>query len=86
MADWAQRCLDQNGLVVMPHAPAPQLERVADVVLALGDRQWTGFSYTFQFESSQRQIHRLLTHATWEIGGSIAGNTVLSQGQCNISL
>lgn len=33
MADWAQRCLDQNGLVVMPHAPNPQLERVADVVL-----------------------------------------------------
>jgi len=33
MADWAQRCLDQKGLVVMPHAPNPQLERVADVVL-----------------------------------------------------
>ncbi len=35
MAEWAQRCIDQNGLVVMPHAPAPQLERAADIVLGL---------------------------------------------------
>ncbi len=35
MADWAQRCIDQNGLVVLPHAPNPQLERAADVVLGL---------------------------------------------------
>lgn len=35
MAEWAQRCIDQGGLVVMPHAPAPQLERAADVVLGL---------------------------------------------------
>ena len=35
MADWARRCIDQNGLVVMPHAPNPQGERAADVVLGL---------------------------------------------------
>lgn len=35
MAEWAQRCLDQGGLVVMPHAPTPQLERAADMVLGL---------------------------------------------------
>ena len=35
MAEWAQRCIDQNGLVVMPHAPNPQLERAADIVLGL---------------------------------------------------
>ena len=35
MADWAQRCIDQNGLVVMPHAPNPQGERAADIVLGL---------------------------------------------------
>ena len=33
MAEWAQRCIDQGGLVVMPHAPEPQLERAADIVL-----------------------------------------------------
>ena len=33
MAEWAQRCIDQGGLVVMPHAPDPQLERAADIVL-----------------------------------------------------
>ena len=37
MAEWAQRCRDQKGLVVMPHAPNPQCERVADVVLDLVD-------------------------------------------------
>lgn len=35
MAEWAQRCIDQGGLVVMPHAPTPQLERAADIVLGL---------------------------------------------------
>jgi hypothetical protein len=35
MAEWAQRCIDQGGLVVMPHAPNPQCERAADIVLDL---------------------------------------------------
>lgn len=35
MADWAQSCIDQNGLVVLPHAPNPQAERAADIVLGL---------------------------------------------------
>ncbi len=35
MAEWAQRCINQGGLVVMPHAPNPQLERAADFVLGL---------------------------------------------------
>ena len=33
MAQWAERCIDQGGLVVMPHAPNPQCERAADIVL-----------------------------------------------------
>jgi hypothetical protein len=35
MADWAERCIRQGGLVVLPHAPNPQAERAADVVLGL---------------------------------------------------
>ncbi len=35
MAEWAQRCIDQSGLVVLPHAPNPQLERAADIVLGV---------------------------------------------------
>ena len=35
MAEWAQRCIQQGGLTVMPHAPNPQLERAADIVLGL---------------------------------------------------
>ena len=53
------------------------------VMLGLGGRDWMGFSYSFEYQSSKRQIHRLLTLATWEIGGSIKGNTILSQGQVN---
>ena len=34
MAQWAQQCIDQNGLVVMPHAPGG-VEMSADVVLGL---------------------------------------------------
>ena len=35
MAEWAQQCIDQGGLVVMPHGPNPQCERAADIVLGL---------------------------------------------------
>ena len=35
MAEWARRCIDQGGLTVMPHAPNPQLERAADIVLGV---------------------------------------------------
>jgi hypothetical protein len=35
MAEWARQCLDKGGLVVLPHAPTPQLERAADIVLGL---------------------------------------------------
>jgi hypothetical protein len=45
MAEWAQRCIDQGGLVVLPHAPVPQLERAADIVLGLVDAvEWTNFN------------------------------------------
>jgi hypothetical protein len=37
MAEWAMRCREQGGLVVMPHAPNPQLERAANFVLGLVD-------------------------------------------------
>lgn len=33
MAEWAGQCIAQGGLVVMPHAPNPQCERAADIVL-----------------------------------------------------
>lgn len=35
MAEWAERCIQQGGLVVMPHTPNPQGERAADIVLGL---------------------------------------------------
>jgi hypothetical protein len=35
MAHWAAQCIAQHGLVVLPHAPNPQAERAADIVLGL---------------------------------------------------
>jgi hypothetical protein len=35
MAEWAEQCIRQGGLVVMPHLPNPQAERAADIVLGV---------------------------------------------------
>ena len=35
MAQWAARCIEQGGVVVMPHGPNPQCERAADIVLGV---------------------------------------------------
>jgi hypothetical protein len=50
----------------------------------IGGRIWHGFSYCVAFSSRKRFIHRIAVDASWELGGSIAGKTVLSQGQCNM--
>ena len=52
MAQWAQQCIDQGGLVVLPHAPNPQLERAADIVLGLvhGIEMMTFNPYDWQIQ------------------------------------
>ncbi len=57
--------------------------KLAPATLELADRTWTGFSYRFAFSSGTRQAHRLLVDGSWELGGTLVGNTVLQQGQCN---
>ena len=37
MADWAEECRRQGGLVVIPHMPAPNFENAADVILGHAD-------------------------------------------------
>ena len=51
---------------------------------SLGGREWLGFSWQVSFSSSKRAVHRIITDATWELGGRITGNTILNQGQCNM--
>ncbi len=47
-------------------------------------RAFVGFSYRYHFTSRKgRCLTRLFDHATWEIGGRLAGNTLLLQGQVN---
>lgn len=72
LADSAEPVADELDLILKP------------ATLSLGGRQWQGFAYACEFRSAARQIHRLLVHGTWEIGGRITGNTVLAQGQCNM--
>ncbi len=47
--------------------------------------RFRGFAYQYTFESSdpRRTLHRLFDLATWEIGGTVDGNTLLFQGQLN---
>jgi hypothetical protein len=49
--------------------------------LVLEGVAYEGLSYSWRFESATEKTHRLVSIGTWEIGGSIVGNTVLSQGQ-----
>lgn len=77
-----------QALVWLSDSAAPVADELTLILkpadLTLGGREWTGFSYAVEFHSAARRIHRLLVHGTWEIGGAITGNTVLSQGQCNM--
>ena len=57
--------------------------RFTPVEARIGGREWQGFAYQVAFSSRERSIHRITVDATWELGGSIAGNTVLCQSQCN---
>ena len=58
--------------------------RFEPVTETIGDRTWSGFAWSIGFESNARPIHRILVDGTWELGGTLTGNTVLSQGQCNM--
>lgn len=60
MAEWADSCRDQDGVVVVPHFPGPYCENVADVVLGkvdgleLRDFEWGANSHAV------REWYRLL--------------------------
>jgi len=85
---WGRReyCDEYNQQLIDVEAP---VEPVVDTVtlllrpaqLELGGRPWQGFSYAVRYESPSREIHRILVHGTWEIGGAVTGNTVLNRGQ-----
>ena len=85
-----QECLDEYDQPL--YAIMGQSHTVVDEVTleftpiqeCIGGRTYHGFSYHVAFSSSKRSIHRILVDATWELGGSIEGKTVLSQGQCNM--
>jgi hypothetical protein len=49
--------------------------------LDLDGLRYEGFSYAWTFASATQRIHRIVSVGSWEIGGRLEGNTVLSQGQ-----
>jgi hypothetical protein len=59
--------------------------RFAPCQRRIDGHEFAGFSYQFHFatRAAERAIYRLFDDATWEIGGRLAGNTLLFQGQCN---
>ena len=81
---------DEYGMAQV--TPVPHAEPIEDTLsihftpctLELGQRHWFGFSYQFHFQSEGRQLHRLRSHESWELGGAIDGNTVLHRGHCNM--
>jgi len=50
--------------------------------LELDGTVFHGFGLSFRFSSDHNQLHRLVTVATWEPGGSIVGDTAYTQAQC----
>jgi hypothetical protein len=50
-------------------------------MLELDGVPYRGFSYAWTFRSDTEKLYRIIVHATWELGGKAAGNTILSQGQ-----
>ncbi len=46
---------------------------------SIGERDWTGFSYSYEFHSDTLEIYYLLDRATWELDGQAQGITLLRQ-------
>lgn len=38
---------------------------------------WSGFRYWFEWDGQQAPLHRLIDRQTWELGGSVEGNTLI---------
>jgi len=59
-----------------------------DLVLRLasdrfGDYDFDGFSYHYEYSSTDVPLFYLLDRASWELGGDIAGATAISQSSCS---
>jgi hypothetical protein len=53
------------------------------VTRTLGGLDFAGFSYAVKFRSRRYRIYRIHDRATWELGGSVTGNTFWMQGPFN---
>jgi len=61
---------------------APALEEKFAICLEpcsteIGGLALSGFRYWFEWDSTETPLHRLLDRQTWELGGSVEGNTLL---------
>lgn len=75
-----------NGNLLMVSLPSRPAEDTLDWILEpaaleLDGVSYRGFTYRWSFSSQTQRLHRIVAHATWEIGGRATGNTILSQGQ-----
>lgn len=77
---------EYNMPILTPDMPADEVEDKLELILkpverSLVGKEWVGFSYSLRFASDAREIHSISLFSTWEIGGSITGNTLYHQGQ-----
>jgi hypothetical protein len=76
--DWYNSCISTEQL----DRPCRAVVRwtVAPKSVTIGGETLHGFSYRFQAESPEVDIHHLLDRQNWEIGGAASGNTVINRG------
>ncbi|HEY3418678.1 MAG TPA: hypothetical protein VGM23_17515, partial [Armatimonadota bacterium] len=78
---------EYDNVLVWPRLPeklVAQVEwRFLPETLSIDGVEYSGFSYSLRFQSASHAIHQVTWIATWELGGTAAGNTLLYQGQVN---
>ncbi len=74
----------RNRRVIGNWAATPTVDRDSTFQIQLAPREhqingqsWRGFAYRYRHVSPVRPIYQVLDRATWEIGGTAAGNTVM---------
>jgi hypothetical protein len=75
-------------MLTLPSSDAPLIDHFewefTPSHLELDGCTFAGFAFRYRFHSVDgRQIYRIFDDATWEIGGTVAGNTLYLQGQVN---
>jgi len=73
-ADWQECGVQATGLLDLVLRPAME---------SIGEREFRGFSYHYEYHSETVPLFWLLDRASWELDGDITGATVFNQSSCS---